>query len=295
MSVYDPYLGSAIRPNNAQSYLWNYALGGAGLGPTSPTFSVPNPTAPYRGVGGNFVGMDTAPGRVGRDIDLEALQNQVASPYRNVGSDQKTVKHKKDTYVIGKDQEVVGGKIVAKDRPKGGEGMLASIKDWLDPTKDRDKKGGISVKGDDGKWKYQVGDPTTGYGMKVSDMDKAVKKTASDRLLEQAELERAYHQKNQPMYDAMHQRNMEMVNQIGENQMARDLNYLKQAYPLAQAAAWDATQRSLYGDKYSTSAAQRRAAEAAGAEATMYAAVANQANAAANLRGSYRGKNIGFG
>ena len=73
------------------------------------------------------------------------------------------------------------------------------------------------------------------------------------------------------------------------------LNYIKQLYPLAQAANWDATMRGLYGDKHSTSAAQRRAAEAAGAEAVMYAAVANQANAAANMRGRYTGKNISFG
>ena len=53
--------------------------------------------------------------------------------------------------------------------------------------------------------------------------------------------------------------------------------------------------RGLYGDKYSASAAQRRAGEAALAEAAMYQGVAQQATAAANMRGSYRGKNVGFG
>ena len=289
MSVYDPYLGSAIRPNNAQSHLWNYALGGAGLGPTSPTFSVPNPTAPYRGVGGNFVGMDTAPGRVGRDIDLEKLNNRISSDYVGVDpTKQQVVTHEDNKYVIGKDQKVDAGEVVDKKAPTGIWRNITGAVDAITgvtPWKtDYDMRSGPDI----GKTKDQL--PT-----KIEDAQTTRKKTASDRVLEQADLQRAYHLKNQPMYDAMHNRNMEVVNQIAENQMARDLNYLKQAYPLAQAAAWDATQRSLYGDKYSTSAAQRRAAEAAGAEATMYAAVAQQANAAANLRGSYRGKNIGFG
>jgi precorrin-4 methylase len=77
-----------------------------------------------------------------------------------------------------------------------------------------------------------------------------------------------------------------------EAQAAADLNYQKQMYPIVQAAAWDATKRGIYGDKYSASAAQRRAAESAGAEAQMLAGIASQANAAANMRGRYAGRNI---
>ena len=295
MQVFDPYLDSlksTIKPSNVRTHLYDYVLNSVGLGPTTERFGVPNPTTPYIGVGGNYVGMDTSPGNVGRNIDLEKLNEEINNPYKNVNENQQAVKYKGKNYVIGDDQEIVGGKVVAKDRPKGGEGMLASIKDWLDPTQDRDKKGGVSVKSDDGKWKYQVGDPNTGYGMKVADMDEAVKKSQTDKFLEQNQLDQALHQSKQPMYDDMHRRNLELINKVGETQLARDLNYLKQAYPITQAAAWDATNRGIYGDKYSASAAQRRLGESSAAEAMMLSGIASQANAAANMRPRFAGKNI---
>ena len=284
MTVFDPYLGSQIAPNNATSYLWNYALGGGRFGPNYQRFGVPNPTEPYRGISGNFVGMDTAPGRVGRNIDLQNLSNRMSSDYVGVDpTKQQVVTHKDNKYIIGKDQKVVGDQVLAKDAPTGLGRVWAGgldawdklIPNWGGGTdKDRDKR-----------------DTAT----KIEDAQTTRKKTSADKFIEQNQLNQALHESKRGMYSDWNKNILDLNKRIGEQQLAMDLNYLQQAYPITQAAAWDATRRGIYGDKYSSSAAQRRAAEAAGAEATMYQAVAQQANAAANLRGSYRGKNIGFG
>ncbi len=281
MTVFDPYLSSQIKPSNVRTHLYDYILNRVGIGPTTERFGVPNPTTPYVGVGGNYVGMDTSPGSVGRNIDLEKLGNQISSDYVGVDpSEQQVVTHKDNKYVIDKDQKVVGNQVLDKDAPTGIGRVIAGgldawdklIPNWGGGTdKDRDKR-----------------DTAT----KIEDAQTTRKKTQTDRFLEQNQLNQAIHESQQGMYNQWNKNARVLANQIGEDQMARDINYLKQAYPITQAAAWDATQRSLYGDKYSASAAQRRAAESAGAEAQMLAGIASQANAAANMRGRYAGKNI---
>ena len=290
MSTFDPYLSSQVLPNNPLTHLYNYSLnrlrGGA---PGAPLVGVPNPTTPYRGVGGNYVGMDTSPGSVGRNIDLEKLGNQISSDYVGVDpSQQQVVTHDDQQYVIGKDQKVQGGQIVGEDAKWAIDPRrwVASFQDTLDPSKDRDQLG-TGVRGEV--------HAQSGLGGNIEDAQTTREKTQTDRFLEQNQLNQAIHQSQQGMYDQWNRNARTLSNQIGEDQMARDLNYLKQAYPITQAAAWDATRRGIYGDKYSASAAQRRAGEAALAEAAMYQGVAQQATAAANMRGSYRGKNVGFG
>ena len=125
--------------------------------------------------------------------------------------------------------------------------------------------------------------------------DVLVTQLPTTRAKSQAELEIDRDIATEARSDRRKEKALDQAIKTYEAQAATDLNTMKQMYPIAQAAAWDATNRALYGDKYSTSAAQRRAAESAGAEATMLAAVANQANAAANLRGRFTGKNISFG
>ena len=281
MPVFDPYLDSlksTIKPSNVRTHLYDYVLNRVGLGPTTERFGVPNPTTPYVGVGGNYVGMDTSPGNVGRNIDLKAVQNEVASDYVGIDpSKQQVITKDGKNYVIGKDQKVVGQTVLDEDAPTGLGRWWAGTKDLFTGNKyDYDKRG-----------KYGTQDDQL-----LKDTETTRKKTTTDRLLDQEKLQTAIHQSKQPMYDDMHRRNLQLINQVGEQQLARDLNYLKQAYPLQQAAAWDATKRGIYGDKYSASAAQRRAAESAGAEAQMLAGIASQANAAANMRGRYAGKNI---
>ena len=289
MAVFDPYLDSlksTIKPSNVRTHLYDYILNRVGLGPTTERFGVPNPTKPYIGidgqpVSGNYVGMDTSPGNVGRNIDLEAIQNEIANPYVGVDpSKQQVITKDGKNYVIGKDQKVVGQTVLDEDAPTGLGRWWAGTKDLFTGNKyDYDKRG-----------KYGTQDDQL-----LKDTETTRKKTAADRLLDQEKLQTAIHQSKQPMYDDMHRRNLDLINQVGEQQLARDLNYLKQAYPIAQAAAWDATKRGIYGDKYSASAAQRRAAESAGAEAQMLAGIASQANAAANMRGRYAGRNISIG
>jgi hypothetical protein len=228
--------------------------------------------------------MDTSPGSVGRNIDLEKLGNQISSDYVGVDpTQQQVVTHDDQQYVIGKDQKVVGNQVLDKDAPTGLGRVWAGgldawdklIPNWGGGTdKDRDKR-----------------DTAT----KIEDAQTTREKTQTDKFLEQNQLNQAIHQSQQGMYDQWNRNARTLANQIGEDQMARDINYLKQAYPITQAAAWDATRRGIYGDKYSSSAAQRRMGEAALAESAMYGAVAQQANAAANMRGTYRGKNVGFG
>ena len=278
MSTFDPYLSSQVLPNNPLTHLYNYSLnrlrGGA---PGAPLVGVPNPTTPYRGVGGNYVGMDTAPGSVGRNIDLQKIGNQISSDYVGVDpTQQQVVTHDDQQYVIGKNQKLEGDQIIDKDLKTNSLGR------WFGGAID-------AVTGN--KWDLDKRDSAT----KIEDAQTTREKTQTDRFLEQNQLNQAIHASQQGMYNQWNKNARVLANQIGEDQLARDLNYLKQAYPITQAAAWDATRRGIYGDKYSASAAQRRMGEAALAEAAMYGAIAQQANAAANMRGSYRGKNVGFG
>jgi hypothetical protein len=284
---FDPYLGSGIKRDDAINFLWEYALGKAGLSPKAPRSDVPNPTTPYRGTSGNYVGTDTSKvGGNNRNIDLEALDPNVNSPYVDVNPDEQKVITGTDgeLYVIDKDQKIVGKTVLPKDAPTGVGRWWAGSRDWLDkvtgqPDIDRDQRGNWGTKDD----------------QLLVDTETTRAKSPVEKQLDQVKTTQAIDKINKSSYDAKQEEALNQAMKTAEHQAAVDLNYMKQLYPVAQAAAWDATQRGLYGDKYSASAAQRRAAEAAGAEAVMYAAVANQANAAANMRGRYTGKNISFG
>ena len=280
---FDPYLGSGIKRDDALNFLWEYALGKAGLSPTAPRSDVPNANTPYKGTSGKYVGTDTSKvGGNNRNIDLEALDPNVNSPYVDVNPDEQKVITGTDgeLYVIDKDQKIVGKTVLPKDAPTGLGRWWAGTKDLFTGNKyDFDKRG-----------KYGTEDDQL-----LVDTQTTRTKSPAEKQLDQVKTTQAIDKINKPSYDAKQEEALNQAMKTAEHQAAVDLNYMKQLYPVAQAAAWDATQRGLYGDKYSASAAQRRAAEAAGAEAVMYAAVANQANAAANMRGRYTGKNISFG
>jgi len=316
MPVFDPFINpiketlkETIKPSNVRTHLYDYILNRLGVGPTTERFGVPTPTKPYIGIDGkpvtgnyggpvssNYVGMDTSPGNVGRNIDLEAIQTEINNPYVGIDpSTQQVIEKGGKNYVIGKDQKVVGQTVLDEDAPTGLGRWWAGTKDLFTGNKyDYDKRG-----------KYGTQDDQL-----LKDTETTRKKTAADRAIDQEKLRTAIDhnrllnqestlrnidQANEAMYDAKHRRNLDLINRVAENQLAIDLNYLKQAYPLQQAAAWDATKRGIYGDKYSASAAQRRMGESAGAEAQMLAGIASQANAAANMRGRYSGKNISIG
>jgi len=276
MSTFDPYLDSLIKPSNVKTHLYDYILNKMGAGPTAPSMGVPNVNTPYKGTSGNFVGTDTSKvGGNNRNIDLE--RPDLHSNYVGVDPDkQNIVNYKGNVYAIDKDQELAGDRVIQKGKPKGfWKGVLSTVDAITFDALNLDQRGRVY----------------TGYKGRPID----VETLPTTRAKSQAELERDRDLALEGHDDRKKDKALDRAMKTAENQAAVDLNYMKQMYPITQAAAWDATQRGLYGDKYSTSAAQRRASEAAGAEAAMYTAVANQANAASNMRGSYRGRNVGFG
>ena len=276
---FDPYLGSGIKRDDALNFLWEYALGKAGLSPKAPRSDVPNPNTPYRGTSGNYVGTDTSKvGGNNRNIDLE-LNPNINSEYVGVNPDeQNVVVHDGQHYVIDKDQRLVGDQVLSKDTPVFGQGKARVGRGILD-----------FITGN--KWDFDKRDSATN----VIDAQTTRPKSQTEKLLDQEETKRVIEEQNKDSNQAKKTEALNDAMKTAEHQAAVDLNYMKQLYPVAQAAAWDATQRGLYGDKYSASAAQRRLGESAAAEARMYAAVAQQANAAANMRGRFTGKNISFG
>ena len=276
---FDPYLGSGIKRDDAINFLWEYALGKAGLTPKAPRSDVPNPTTPYIGTSGNYVGTDTSKvGGNNRNIDLE-LNPNINSEYVGVNPDeQNVVVHDGQHYVIDKDQRLVGDQVLSKDTPVFGQGKARVGRGILD-----------FITGN--KWDFDKRDSATN----VIDAQTTRPKSQTEKLLDQEETKRVIEEQNKDSNQAKKTEALNDAMKTAEHQAAVDLNYMKQLYPIAQAAAWDATQRGLYGDKYSASAAQRRLGESAAAEARMYAAVAQQANAAANMRGRFTGKNISFG
>lgn len=276
MSTFDPYLTSQINPANAKTFLYDYALNRLGLGPKAPSMGVPNVNTPYKGTSGNFVGTDTSKvGGNNRNIDLE--RPDLHSNYVGVDPDkQNVVEYKGNVYAIDKDQQLAGDRVIDKDAPKGfWKGVASTIDALTFDATDLDQRGRI--------WSGYKGRPTD------------VETLPTTRRKSQAELEMDSDLAKEGHYDRKNDKALDRAMKTAEHQAAVDLNYMKQLYPIAQAAAWDATKRGIYGDKYSASAAQRRMVESAGAEAQMMTGIANQANAAANLRGRYTGKNLSFG
>ena len=159
MPVFDPFinpiketLSSTIKPSNVRTHLYDYILNRLGVGPTTERFGVPNPTKPYIGmdgkpVTGNYVGMDTSPGNVGRNIDLEAIQTEINNPYVGIDpSTQQVIEKGGKNYVIGKDQKVAGKTVLDEDAPTGLGRVTAGVHDWIDwvnpwaKDQDRDKR-----------------------------------------------------------------------------------------------------------------------------------------------------------
>ena len=271
MSTFDPYLSSQVNPANVKTFLYDYALNRLGLGPKAPSMGVPNVDTPYKGTSGNFVGTDTSKvGGNNRNIDLE--RPDLHSNYVGLNPDtQNVVQHDGQAYIINKDQRLVGDQVLSKDAPVFGKWQGRVGKGLLDL---------ITLN----KWDFDKRNTATS----IEDAQKT-------RVKSPAELEMDADLAKEGHYDRKNDKALDRAMKTAEHQAAVDLNYMKHLYPIAQAAAWDATKRGIYGDKYSASAAQRRMVESAGAEAQMMTGIANQANAAANLRGRYTGKNLSFG
>tara|TARA_R100001443_G_scaffold12441_3_gene22098 strand:+ start:200 stop:1018 length:819 start_codon:yes stop_codon:yes gene_type:complete len=199
---------------------------------------------------------------------LNDLANKVGSSYTNVTPNQKVVKYDGEDYVIGKDQRLVGNKVISKKAPVFGKGQARigkGIIDFFTGNKwDLDKRN---------------------EAVNVLDQEVAQQQTPAEKLQTQIKL-------NQEVSKAQNELAQQRQQQTWDLAKQAQVNFMKETYPLAQAAAWDATRRSLYGDKYSLSAQQRRAAQAFGAEADMSRAIAAQAQAAAALRGKYTGRNV---
>ena len=124
----------------------------------------------------NSIGIDTGTGE--RGIDLGALydkQKRLASDFKipktykeaqeiygpnlegaPVGIKEVIMTNLKTTIPEDKELMTIGGEtvLVDKDRPKKLSRYIAGIKDYFDPTKDRDKLGGISLIDDSGKYYY---------------------------------------------------------------------------------------------------------------------------------------------
>ena len=122
----------------------------------------------------NSIGIDTGTGE--RGIDLGALydkQKRLASDFKipktykeaqeiygpnlegaPVGIKEVIMTNLKTTIPEDKELMTIGGEtvLVDKDRPKKLSRYIAGIKDYFDPTQDRDKLGGISVKDDSGRY-----------------------------------------------------------------------------------------------------------------------------------------------
>lgn len=79
----------------------------------------------------------------------------------------------------------------------------------------------------------------------------------------------------------------------------QQLGLIQQLYPTISQAASEATRRNLAAsiayEQQSPRVQQQQRQSAQAGEATMMQALANQANAAANLRGRFQGRNVGIG
>ena len=134
-------------------------------------------------------GLDTSTGQV---IDLGALydkQKRLASDFKipktyaeaeeiygpnligaPTGIKDIIMTNLKTTIPEGMEVKNIGGKdvLVEEDRPKNLSRFITGVQDFFDPTKDRDKLGGVSVKDDSGKYYY---DKTA--GLEEFDVDDA--------------------------------------------------------------------------------------------------------------------------
>ena len=85
---------------------------------------------------------------------------------------------------------------------------------------------------------------------------------------------------------------------VSDLEAQQQLDLINQLYPTISKAAQEATQRNLAAtlayEQGSPKQLQSRMQSAQAGEATMMQAIANQAQAAAAMRGRYQGKNVGI-
>lgn len=266
MSTFDPYIQDATtsfinnlmreRGLNAPADVFQTLLGQTQSGITSP----PNVFEPNL----NQTQVVTE-NRMANPQLLNDLANKAGSSYTNVDPNQKVVKYDGEDYVIGKDQRLVGDKVISKKAPKGLERVIKGLLDPFTP-KDHDLD-------------------ERDQAVNILDQEIAKQQTAGEKRAAELEYNQEVSRRQNELAQQRQQQTWDLAKQA-------QVNFMKETYPLAQAAAWDATRRSLYGDKHSLSAQQRRAAQAFGAEADMSRAIAAQAQAAAALRGKYTGRNV---
>ena len=136
---------------------------------------------------------------------------------------------------------------IGEEAPTGLRRVGAALLDWASfGLADKDKRGNL----------FGGQHSQSGFGLAPTpeQTKKENKKARADAYLERQL------QLSQLQFDPKYRR--ALLNETADAQ----LDLMKRAYPIQQAAAWDATKRALYGDKMSLSARQRRRSEAAAAE-----------------------------
>lgn len=98
-----------------------------------------------------------------------------------------------------------------------------------------------------------------------------------------------------PYLDEQRQRDVDFYRQTAAIERAEQLAAAQQMFPLIDEASERAFQRGLAGDVLSPTKQQKRALYAQTGEAGLMQAIANQASAARQMTGSFRGKNVAIG
>lgn len=95
-----------------------------------------------------------------------------------------------------------------------------------------------------------------------------------------------------PFLDEQRQRDIQFYQDVANLEREQQLAAAREMFPLINEASEAAFERGIRGDILSPTKKQKRALSAQTGEATLMQAIASQANAAANMAGSFRGKNI---
>lgn len=98
-----------------------------------------------------------------------------------------------------------------------------------------------------------------------------------------------------PFLDEQRRRDIQFYQDVANLERAQQLAAAREMFPLINEASEAAFERGLRGDILSPTKKQKRALTAQTGEATLMQAIASQANAAANLASTFRGKNIAIG
>jgi hypothetical protein len=102
----------------------------------------------------------------------------------------------------------------------------------------------------------------------------------------------------EPFLARQQYRQLAFQKQVADLEAQQQVALINQLYPTISKAAQEATQRNLAAtlayEEGSPKQRQARMQSAQAGEATMMQAIANQAQAAAAMRGRYQGKNVGI-